>query len=228
MNYTFSTTALKNHSKIKAQLLPFHGPVRQGKCLYIPWHLPNRRRSTASQNGLKHVHVDKIACQEDPNESCEPDFGTVPPDYLPTCCRTAIAALVLAPGSWLEARTLCPAKGQEPTGTLGTESQWGSEGGAATSSSCPNTPSATLTVLLLTPPSRDMRPCYTSVWVPFCTQQLEFNCCKGYFYRGRGDGERTNTKLVLPYEHFCFTFLFQALSSHSQCVNHVYPRIYFI
>lgn len=78
-------------------------------------------------------NVDKIACQEDPNEICEPDFGTVPPDYLPTCPKTAIAALVLAPGSWIEAHTLCPSKGQEPAGTLGTE------GRAATSSSCPNT-----------------------------------------------------------------------------------------
>lgn len=33
-------------------MIPFHSPVRGWKCLYSAWHLPNRRRSTASQNGV--------------------------------------------------------------------------------------------------------------------------------------------------------------------------------
>lgn len=36
-------------------------------------------------------------------------------------------------------------------------------------------------------------------------------------------GTCINTELVLLYEHFCFTFLFEALNSYNQAVNHIYP-----
>lgn len=66
------------------------------------------------------------------------------------------------------------------------------------------------------------------IWVsPFAPNSLFLTSVGDVFVLW--DGRKcTNTKLFFVKIYFCFTFLFQILSSCSQGVNHVYPHIYVI
>lgn len=160
-------------------MTPFHGPVRGWKCLYSPWHLPNRRRSTASQNGVNmHTRLEQLA-------------------------RTKSVDMIL--GLPLQSIS-CPAQQQQPTSTHGpkiyhSSIHQGQHQGFFES-------------------SQQGRDNPTSFQSPFVPKSLFLTTVGDIFVLW--DGRKcTNTDLFFVKIYFCFTFLFQLLSSCSLGVNHV-------